>query len=486
MRRTLSRAQRKARLLRAFSNLTQEELEAKTGVENIGGIESGFRPLFPGQLAQIASFLDLTLDDIEEVLRDGDARRARNRARANERGKEQPPFPPRRAPALEEIVDAYEARFASRRCGMASVRASERAAARESWRTLMPLETFEDMALVVRSAREYQRWSMVELLCHESLRAASKDAGRARILAQAAVEIARRLRVPGGWRRRLLGFALAHLANAHRVAGDHAAADRTFAEAKPLWASGQDPEQLLDPGRILELEASLRRDQRRFGEALDLLKKAAAVTRRPEHVDLQKAFTLEVMGDYSQAIEVLLEVAPRIENHSEARLKTIHRFNLSVLFTHVGRHEEAAKLLPSVRRLAEELGDDLDLIRTRWLAGRVAAGLGQTEEALEALEDARLAFAERAMHYDVVLSLLETAILRLGRGELAEVQRLAGDLAPIFKAKGVHREAHVALRLFSIAAKRQAATAGFARQMLDYLFRARHDETLRFKARAGG
>jgi hypothetical protein len=38
----------------------------------------------------------------------------------------------------------------------------------------------------------------------------------------------------------------------------------------------------------------------------------------------------------------------------------------------------------------------------------------------------------------------------------------------------------------TLAAKRQAATAGFARQMLDYLFRARHDETLRFKARAGG
>ena len=54
---------------------------------------------------------------------------------------------------------------------------------------------------------------------------------------------------------------------------------------------------------------------------------------------------------------------------------------------------------------------------------------------------------------------------------------------PVFKAKRIHREALAALRLFSIAAKRQAASADFTRDLLDYFFRARHDKALRLKAR---
>jgi hypothetical protein len=121
-----------------------------------------------------------------------------------------------------------------------------------------------------------------------------------------------------------------------------------------------------------------------------------------------------------------------------------------------------------------------DLVRLRWLEGRVASGLGQTDAALRALEEARSGFASQAMHYDVALTLLETAAIHLERGELATVQVLAGELAAIFEAKGVHVHALAALRLFVEAVARQTATAVLARCLLDYLFRARHDEKLQF------
>jgi tetratricopeptide (TPR) repeat protein len=357
----------------------------------------------------------------------------------------------------------------------------DRAEAREAWAMLREVETLRELALVVRVAREHHRWALVELLCDESERAAAKDAGRARDLALAAVRIARHLPVRKGregWRRRLRGFAAAHLANALRVAGSLKRAERTLAVARRLWEAGQDPDQLLDPGRLLDLEASLRRDQRRFGESLSLLEQAAPVTRRPEHVSLKMAFALEVMGEYHRVLEILTAVEPRIRNHPEARLRTIHRFNLTVVLSHVGRHREAARLLPSVRRMVA--GDELDRIRFRWLEGRIAAGLGHTGLALKALAEARRGFARRNMHYDVALSLLETAALHLDRGELAEVQRLAGELAPIFKQKGVHGEALKALRLFEEAAVRQAATAELVRRLLAWLFRAQYDPGLVF------
>jgi tetratricopeptide (TPR) repeat protein len=358
--------------------------------------------------------------------------------------------------------------------------ALDQEAARESWQTLKAVESLEDLVLVVRVAREYQTWAMVQWLCDESIHAASKDAGRAMDLALLAVLLAGDLRVMADWRRFLIGYAAAHLANAYRVAGDHGEAEWALEAAKRLWAAGRDPDQLLDPGRLFDLEASLRRDQRRFADSLSLLEQAAPITRRPEHVSLQIAFTLEVMGEYEQAIDALLEVAPRVENHPEPRLKTIQRFNLAVSLTHVGRHREAARLLPSIRQLAEDLQDDLDCVRARWLEGRVAAGLGHTEEALEALEEARHDFATRDMHYDVVLSLVETSALRLELGDYVEVQRLAGELAPIFAQNGVHAEAQKALRIFEEAVTRQKATAGLARRLLSYLFRARHDSGLQF------
>lgn len=400
-----------------------------------------------------------------------------------------PQADPAEAAAQERFVASVgrDLRRRMRTCGVVEPRGypafhevePDRAEAREAWtERLREVKTLREMILVVRVGREHHRWAMVELLCDESARAASKDAGRARDLALAAVRIARHLPARKGWRRRLRGFAAAHLANALRVAGKLNRAERTLAVARRLWAAGEDPDLLLDPGRLHDLEASLRRDQRRFGEALSLLELAAMVTRRPEHVSLKSASILAVMGDYHRTIGILTGVAPRIANHPEARLRTVHRFNLAVALSHVGRHREGAQLLPALRRMVA--GDELDRIRFRWLEGRLYAGLGRTETALKALAEARRCFARKGLHYDVALSLLETAALHLERGELAEVQVLAGELVPIFQKNGVHEEARKALGLFQEAAERQAATAELARRLLAWLFRAQHDPSLVF------
>jgi len=59
---------------------------------------------------------------------------------------------------------------------------------------------------------------------------------------------------------------------------------------------------------------------------------------------------------------------------------------------------------------------------------------------------------------------------------------LRGGETPTSRRLGVHREALAALRLFEEAADRETATAELARRILDFLFRARYDEGLRFTA----
>ncbi|MFL6233619.1 MAG: hypothetical protein ACJ76N_10840 [Thermoanaerobaculia bacterium] len=333
---------------------------------------------------------------------------------------------------------------------------------------------------VVEVAEECQSWALCERACEASVREASRNLERAAAWAHLARQIAERVRGPEEWRNRLQGYAAAHEANVLRVSGDLGSADTTLEEAKRLWQAGSDPAALLDPGRLPDLEASLRRAQRRLPEALALLDEAAAVGRRPERALLQKGYTLEVMGEYEKAVAALLRAAPLVIQQGDSRLESILSGNLALNYCHLGRFEEAALLANRVRATALETGDEIEALRMTWAQGRIAAGLGRAEEARNLLSQARREFAARRMDFDVALALLEESALLLDEGREAEVKILARELAILFDAKGVHREALAALRLFQEAVEQDHATAELARRVLGYLYRARHNPDLQF------
>lgn len=349
----------------------------------------------------------------------------------------------------------------------------------ELWALLKPLPESQRLA-VARVSPGFQTWALAERACEESVVQASRDVGRAASLARLAQEIAGRMPGPEGWRRRVQGFATAHAANALRVQGELREAEVFFAQARELWESGADPKEVLDPGRLLDLEASLRRDQRRFEEALALLDAALRVGRCPERYLVKKGFTLEVMGEYERAVEALRRAEPLVERRGDLRLANILRLNLALNLCHLGRYGEASEMGRRVQAVAAEMGDEIGILRALWMEGRIAVGLGQREEARTRLEMARRELAARRMGYDVALVLLEEAALLLDEGRGAEVRILARGLAEVFESKGVHREALAALRLFQQAAEREEATAELARRVLGYLFRARYDQGLRF------
>ncbi|HWM89822.1 MAG TPA: tetratricopeptide repeat protein [Thermoanaerobaculia bacterium] len=337
-----------------------------------------------------------------------------------------------------------------------------------------------DRLPVVKAARELQTWALCERVAEESVQAASRDLGEAFHWARLARQIALRVRGPEDWRRLIRGYSAAFLANILRVAGRLKRADRVMEEARRLWSAGSDPGQVLDPGRLLDLQASLRRDQRRFPEAVSLLNRAFLLSRSRARILIKKGFTLEVMGDYEGAIKALLEAEPLLDRSSEPRLWYDQRFNLAVVLTHLGRYTEATELAEQAREVVINLGDEIFLQRVTWLRGRIAAGLGCAEEARQLLEQARREFAARRMWYDVALAWTEHAALLLDEGRTAEVKRLTLDLALVFDSEDVHQEVLKALHLFREAAEREAATAEVARRLLRYLFQARHDQGLRF------
>ncbi|MBW8877536.1 MAG: helix-turn-helix transcriptional regulator [Acidobacteria bacterium] len=466
---------RLVRLARALSGETQKDFGDKTGVHftllaqyELDQVEPG-----PENLERVTQGAGLTVAAGEEVLRLADTLR-RPRERAGQGAADLSPE------LLAALVSGVYRRLLRLPLPEGLPSSEDRLHAGDLWSRLQDLAENQALA-VIRVAREFQSWALAERLCEESVVQASRDVERAASLARLAREIANRISGPEGWVRRVRAYSMAHVANVLRVAGKLRAAAALFEEAKRLWHNGSDPDDLLDPGRLLDLEASLCRAQRRFEEALALLERAISVGRCPGCYLINKGFTLEVMGYYERAIETLLEAESLPDVQADPRLRNILHNNLALDFCHVSRFVKAAELAQQVREVAGEMGDAILLLRVTWIDGLIAAGLGRTGEALSLLGQARQGFAARKMGYDVTLSLLEEAALLLDEGRTAEVKALVRDLPAVFKAEEVHREALAALRLFHEAAEREAATAELARRVLRYLFRARYDAGLRFE-----
>jgi tetratricopeptide (TPR) repeat protein len=333
---------------------------------------------------------------------------------------------------------------------------------------------------IVRSCRKFQHWGLAEALAHASDRAASRDLDNASAWASLAVEAAERAQGPADWLQAVRGYAAACEPHVRCILGDHDRADSGLAEARQWFEAGSDPDHILDRGRLLSFEASLRRGQRRFPEALDRIQEAYPVSHDPARILINKGAIFAVMGDHEPAISALRDAEALLSPQSEPRLWNTVDFNLAVAYIHVGRHSEAAPLIERAKARAVALGDELDLIRLNWVAGRAALGLGRVREARGLLEQAVDEFRREKLWYDVALAVLELDGLLLREGKTAEVKAHTAILAEIFKSKKVHREALVALRLFRDAAEQEAADEELARRILRFLFRARYDRSLRF------
>jgi tetratricopeptide (TPR) repeat protein len=261
-------------------------------------------------------------------------------------------------------------------------------------------------------------------------------------------------------------------------------AEESFAHAWRLWKAGADAAPgLLAEWRLPDREASLHRDRRRFRQALDRLDQARAAA-PPEvagRILVNKASTLDQMGEAEHAIKVLSEAAPLVDGKRHPRLLFGLRFILTANLCHLGRYAEAEKLLPEVRALAVGLRNELDLVRVVWLEGKLAAGLGRHADASASFEQVRREFSAREMAYDGALITLEMAELYLGEGRTREVRALTEEMMWIFRSQGIHREALAALQLFFEAVRKEVATAEMASKVGQYLHRAQHDPELRFE-----
>ncbi len=453
-------------ILRSIRMLDQAEVARAAGVHAsaVSEYESGKTRPSPRTLERILRGMDLTRSDLEAAI--GLVRQVRSR-----RGTETPAL----AAAAERLgsTTGQLTRLVAANLFQPTVRlGTETVEASLLWERLRRYGKAE-RAAVLRECPEFRNGTLSKLLCKESVKAVADNLERAEDLAELALEVASLL--PGDKRltSRYQGYAWGIVGNARRVSENFAGADEAFDHSAASWKSNLralgalTEAELIDTVRLLEMESTLRCIQGRLPEALELLGRAMALDdhRSTARLLISKATVLERLEDYEGAVEALQQAAPQLDKEDDPRIFLCQRFNLAQNLSQTGRLAEAMPMLPGVREQATRLGNALDLVRVRWLEGRIESKLGQAQESIQSFRWVRDEFIARGIAYDAALVTLEAAVVVADLGHPMEIKRFGREAAPVFTARSIDREILATLEPFRDAAESGRLTGTLSRQL---------------------
>src|SRR5215218_4739745 len=253
----------------------------------------------------------------------------------------------------------------------------ERKEAGQLWREIRDLGTQARLELVWEDPR-FQSWGFFELLVDRSRSAVLEEPRKAEEMLRLALDVTEHLDPASygpGSIESAKARAWASLGNVLRVLADFRQAEQAFRQAEAHLASGWlDP---LDEALLLEYKASLRRAQRRFDEALEMLDSAISLYREVNEPHGQgrammaKGLVLRYSGDTEAASTWFRDSLFLLDGDEEPRLLALSQSNLIGCLLDSGRVHEAAALIPESRKLIEQVGMRSDFLRLRWLEGTV-------------------------------------------------------------------------------------------------------------------
>ncbi|HEY0553016.1 MAG TPA: hypothetical protein VGG20_02050 [Thermoanaerobaculia bacterium] len=306
-----------------------------------------------------------------------------------------------------------------------------------------------DASFPWRQAQALHGWPLCEALLQKSHEARFSDPKRMLNLAESAVGVARNIKVERypwpGFVGDLRARAFAELGNALRVNDRLFEAEAAMDRARNFLDEGTGDLNLR--ARVLDLFASLRTSQRRLENAIVLLDQAHGfyIDAGDSHLAgraliLEGANTLH-QGYPQKAVALIKEGLQSIDPTRDPPLEARFQVNLLDALAAAGEYHQASlQLLQG--GLRQRLADEpLNLLKLRWVEGKVHAGLGRREKAERALSDVRQEFLRQGQAYDAALVGLDLAALWTGQGRVAQVRRLAKEVYATLKGLGVQREA---------------------------------------------
>lgn len=389
-----------------------------------------------------------------------------------------PPEPESAAPdAYDRVLDRVFARVVAKE----KLIEQERAEAAHLFAELLrhPAARRE---LLVRNSARFRRPMLAEQLVAESHRAGFSEPAQSVELARLAVLVAEAVCADGALgeeaRNSLTAKTWSQHGNALRVVGDLAGAELQIARALDLLEAPGGVT-WLDRALVLYRLAALRKEQRRFEEAVELLDRVGAIYRKLGQRSLlartlrKKAMVLGEAGEPEAEIALYHRALELIDQQEEPWDFLLARHNLICALSDCGRFREAFALLFHTRPLYLKHGTPLTLLNMRWLEGAIALGLGRLDQAEAAFSEVRTKYLEMSLELDAALAALNLAEVYAKRGRAAEVRALAEEVLEVFASRRIHREALAALSMLAEAARAETAQASLVREVSDLVKRSR-------------
>jgi tetratricopeptide (TPR) repeat protein len=250
-------------------------------------------------------------------------------------------------------------------------------------------------------------------------------------------------------------LAWAELGNAYRICDDLPSASRAMNRAIHWSRRGSQADLLL--ARLADLLASLLGAQGRFPEAYQLLLlvyHAHERNGRP-HLAGRALFSAGNMaawaGSRGTALLLLRRGLDLLDDERDPALVSQLLLAMISNLAELGRFRSARRLLWRCRHLFLESGNELDLVRVRWVEGKIYAGLSDFPRAELAFQETRAEFAKHEQVYLAAIAGLDLAALWAQQGRLDEIRALAHEMIATFRALRIAREAIVTLLILQRA-----------------------------------
>ena len=349
-----------------------------------------------------------------------------------------------------------------------------------------------DSKFPYRQAQALHGWPLCEALLRKSYEARFSDPKRMLSLAESAAGVAKHIRLDKypwpGFVGDLRARAFSELGNALRLNLRFKDAEEAFEAARKYLEQGSGD--LLVSARVMDLEASLRSSQRQLEEAIGLLEEvhhlyeAAGDSHLAGRALIAMGTNVHYLGQPSEAVKLFERGLALISAEQDSRLYFSTTFNIIDSLACCGEFQQASRLLLQ-SSLREAFADEpLNLLKLRWVEGKIHAGLGRLATAERAFSQVRQEFLRIGQFYEAALVGMELAAVWLRQGRAAEVQELATEMHEIFDELGVEREAAKAFYFVREACRSQAVNLLLIDRIRVFLERLPWRPGLRFEPAA--
>lgn len=340
-----------------------------------------------------------------------------------------------------------------------------------------------------RQVQTLHGWPLCEALLRKSYEVRFTDSKRMLSLAESAAGVAKNIKAEKypwpGFAADLQARAFAELGNAYRVNDRFSEADAAFERVIGFLEEGTgDP---LLQARVLDLFASLRSAQRRLDDAIALLDQvhtlylAAGDAHLAGRAMISKGISIHYQGYPRDAVGFLQRGSDLLESRRDPQLERSTTLSLIYALADCSEYRQASALLLQSGLREAFAAEPLNLLKLRWVEGKIHAGLSRPAKAERAFVEVLREYLHLGQVYDSALVGLELAAVWLQQGKAAQVRELAEEMYATFVELGVQPEAARALYFVREACLVQAVTVTMIERVRQFLERLPWHPGLRFE-----